>query len=81
MRAATCDKAIDALRQVQGQLPDLEEQKTQLLANALMRQGRFDEAIALLEAFKGPPDWLAFARFNLGVALVRQPRCRKPMPI
>jgi hypothetical protein len=69
------DKAVDALRQVQGQLPTQQEaQRTHLLANALLRQGHFDEAIALLKAFNGPPDWLAFAQFNLGVALVRQNR-------
>jgi len=69
------DKAVDALRQVQGQLPlQQESQKTHLLANALLRQGKYDEAIAMLKAFKGPPDWLAFAQFNLGVALVRQQR-------
>jgi lipopolysaccharide biosynthesis regulator YciM len=69
------DKAVDALRQVQGQLPAQQEaQKTHLLANALLRQGKYDEAIALLKAFNGPPDWLAFAQFNLGVALVRQQR-------
>ena len=69
------DKAVDALRQVQGKLPEQQEaQKIHLLANALLRQGHFDEAIALLKAFNGPPDWLAFAQFNLGVALVRQQR-------
>jgi TolA-binding protein len=69
------DKAVDALRQVQGQLPEQQEaQKVHLLANALLRQGHFDESIALLKAFKGPPDWLAFAQFNMGVALVRQQR-------
>src|SRR5580698_5445416 len=69
------DKAVDALRQVQGQLPAQQEaQKVHLLANALLRQGKYDESIALLKAFKGPPDWLAFAQFNLGVALVRQQR-------
>src|SRR5580658_6379892 len=69
------DKAVDALRQGQGKLPEQQEaQKVHLLANALLRQGKFDEAIALLKAFKGPPDWLAFAQFNLGVALVRQQR-------
>ena len=69
------DKAVEALRQVQGQLPAQQEaQRIHLLANALLRQGHFDEAIALLQSFKGPPDWLAFAQFNLGVALVRQNR-------
>jgi hypothetical protein len=69
------DKAIDALRQVQGPLPAQQEaQRVHLLANALLRQGHFDEAIALLKSFNGPPDWLAFAQFNLGIALVRQNR-------
>jgi hypothetical protein len=69
------DKAVDALRQVQGQLPAQQEaQRVHLLANALLREGHFDEAIALLKSFNGPPDWLAFAQFNLGVALMRQNR-------
>jgi hypothetical protein len=69
------DKAVDALRQVQGPLPAQQEaQRVHLLANALLRQGHFEEAIALLKSFNGPPDWLAFAQFNLGIALVRQNR-------
>jgi len=69
------DKAVDALRQVQGPLPAQQEaQRVHLLANALLRQGHIDEAIALLKSFNGPPDWLAFAQFNLGIALVRQNR-------
>ena len=46
-----------------------------LLSNILMRQQRFDEAIALLNAWKGrkdQSDWLAYAQYNLGVALVRK---------
>jgi len=63
------------LRQVQGRLPTQQEaQRIHLLSNALLRQGNFTEAIALLKAFDGPPDWLAFAQFNMGVALVRQQR-------
>ena len=46
-----------------------------LLSNILMRQQRFDEAIALLNNWKGrqdQSDWLAYAQYNLGVALVRK---------
>ncbi len=69
------DKAIDALRQVQGALPAQQEaQKVHVLANALLRQGHLDDAIALLKAYQGPADWVAFARYNLGIALVRQQR-------
>jgi len=69
------DGAVQALRQVHGPLQaDEEGRRVQLLANALVRQRRYDEAITLLEAFNGPPDWTAYARFNLGVALVRAQR-------
>jgi hypothetical protein len=69
------DKAEDALRRVQGKLsPELEAQKDHLFANVLMYQGKFDEAIRLLVLWKGSPTWSAYARFNLGVALVRQKR-------
>ena len=67
------DKAEQALRSVSGVLPaDLEAEKTHLLANVLMHGGRYDEAVALLDAFTGSSDWVAYARFNLGVALVRK---------
>jgi len=69
------DKAEAALRRVQGKLsPDLEAQKEHLFANVLMHEGKFDEAVALLTAGTGSPAWSAYARFNLGVALVRQKR-------
>jgi hypothetical protein len=69
------DKAEDALGRIQGKLsPELEAQKVQLYANVLMYQGKFDEAIRLLVLWKGSPTWSAYARFNLGVALVRQKR-------
>src|SRR5580658_8256189 len=61
------DKAVDALRQVQGKLPAQQQaQKIHLLANALLRQGQLDEAIALLKAFNGPPDRLAVWPVHMG---------------
>ena len=66
------DRAEHAIRQVQGTLPEsLDAEKEHLLANILLRQGRYDAAIELLNGWKGPADWMAYARFNLGVALVR----------
>ncbi|MGD9598532.1 MAG: hypothetical protein AB7G76_13195 [Steroidobacteraceae bacterium] len=67
------DKAEQALRSVTGLLPaELEAEKTHLLANVLMHGGRYDEAVQLLDSFQGRADWVAYARFNLGVALVRK---------
>ena len=68
-------QAENALRKVEGELPaQLEAEKRNLLAQVLIQQGRYDDAIALLNGWRGPPDWTAFAQFNLGVALVRKGR-------
>jgi len=70
------DRAERAIKEVQGRLtPDLEAERMHLLSNILMRQQRFDEAISLLNTWKGTKDqsdWLAYAQYNLGVALVRK---------
>ncbi len=51
------DRAERAINEVQGRLtPDLEAERMHLLRNILMRQQRFDEAIALLNAWKGRRD-------------------------
>ncbi len=75
------DKADEALRKIQGKLsPELQAQKDHLFANVLMYEGKFDEAIRLLMSWKGSPTWSAYARFNLGVALVRQKRLTDAEP-
>jgi hypothetical protein len=70
------DRAERAINEVQGRLtPDLEAERMHLLSNILLRQQRFDEAITLLNSWKGrddQSDWLAYAQYNLGVALVRK---------
>ncbi len=69
------DQAEGALRKVNGRMsPDYEAQKELLLANVLMHQAKYDEAIELLSGWRGAPLWSAYARFNLGVALVRANR-------
>ncbi|MGB8328261.1 MAG: hypothetical protein WCE48_11885, partial [Steroidobacteraceae bacterium] len=74
-------RAEHAIRQVQGALPvALEAEKVHLLANVLMRQGRFDDAVQLLNGWRGPADWVAFAQFNLGVALVRKGSLDQAVP-
>jgi hypothetical protein len=69
------DKAAAALSRVNGRMsPELEAQKELLLGNVLIHQGKFDEAIRQLSAWRGTLSWSAYARFNLGVALVRSGR-------
>jgi hypothetical protein len=74
-------KAESALRRVNGRMsPDLEAQKELLLGNVLMHQGRYDEAVQLLSGWRGDSVWSAYARFNLGVALVRSDRLADAVP-
>jgi len=69
------EQADAALRKINGRMsPELEAQKELLFGNVLMHEGRFDEAIQLLSNWRGTQIWSAYARFNLGVALVRAQR-------
>lgn len=54
--------------------PRISAERYMLLAQLMLRQGRYDDAIAALGNWHGAPDWTAYAQFNLGVALVRTGR-------
>jgi tetratricopeptide (TPR) repeat protein len=65
------DQAWDSLRKIDGTLPgSLESERRLLEANVLMAQKRYADAAAVLRSAPAD-DWGAYARFNLGVALVR----------
>jgi tetratricopeptide (TPR) repeat protein len=67
-----------ALREVSDKIdPRINAERYMLLAQLMMRQGRYDDAIKALEGWKGAPDWTAYAQFNLGVALVRRGRLQE----
>ena len=62
--------------------PELESQKELLLANVWMHEGRFDRAARLLEKWRGSQQgWTAYARLNLGIALVREGRLAQAAPV
>lgn len=66
------DDAARSLGRIRGPLPgDLEAERRLLDANVLMAQGRYREAAAALERWQDGGPWGRYARFNLGVALVR----------
>jgi hypothetical protein len=76
------ERSEQAIGRIQGTLDtELEAERVHLLVNALMRQQRYDDAIALLRSWHGPADWMAYAGFNLGVALVRAGRLPEADPI
>jgi tetratricopeptide (TPR) repeat protein len=70
-----------ALRQVSDRIQSrISAEKYMLLAEVMMRENRYDDAIAALASWHGPPDWTAYAQFNLGVALVRTGRLSEAVP-
>jgi tetratricopeptide (TPR) repeat protein len=70
-----------ALRQVSDKIqPRISAERYMLLAQLMLREDRYDDAIAALSAWHGPPDWTAYAQFNLGVALVRKGRLPDAIP-
>ena len=76
------DRSEQSLGRISGLLtPALEAERQHLLVNVLMHQNRFDEAATRLAGWQGPPDWTAYARFNLGVALARQNRMNDADPV
>lgn len=65
----------NALNNIQSELPkELEAERHMLQAQILIDEGEYDRAIALLQAWKGKTEWASYAKFNLGVALVRSGR-------
>jgi len=75
------DRSLEALRKINGKMsPELEAEREHLYANVLMHQGHFDEAIRLLATTRGTSIWTSYARFNLGVALIRKDRIKDADP-
>jgi tetratricopeptide (TPR) repeat protein len=69
------DRTIDSLARIEGELPPAQEaERVHLAANALMHLERYDDAIKLLTGWNSRSTWMQFARFNLGVALLRSDR-------
>ena len=70
------DRAERAIKEVQGRLtPDLEAERMHLLSNILHAPAALRRSHRAAEQLEGPPgqsDWLAYAQYNLGVALVRK---------
>jgi len=64
-------EAWRSLERIRAPLPgQLESERRLLASNVLMAQGRFSEAVGALQQ-AADDDWAPYARFNLGVAMVR----------
>ena len=69
------EKSQEALGFVEGELPEnLQREALMLQAQILIDAGDYDRAVALLQNWKGRTEWASYAKFNIGVALVRSGR-------
>ena len=69
------EKSLEALARIQDELPEnLQREALMLEAQILIDSGDYDAAIARLENWKGRTEWASYAKFNVGVALVRSGR-------
>lgn len=65
-------QALASFAKVGGELPEaLAAELPMLVAQCHMAAGDFDKAREVLAGWDAPDSWLAYARYNLGVALVR----------
>jgi len=69
------EKAQQALGFIEGELPDhLQREALMLGAQILIDEGQYDAAVVRLQNWKGRTEWASYAKFNIGVALVRSGR-------
>ena len=69
------EESQQAFDRIEGELPkNLQREASMLQAEILIDAGDYDKAIALLQNWKGKTEWASYAKFNLGVALVRSGR-------
>jgi len=66
------DKSQEALTKLSDTLPENLRREAQMLqAQIYIDSAQYDRAISLLQAWDGKTEWASYAKFNLGVALVR----------
>ena len=69
------DRAREALAYIEGELPEnIQREALMLDAQILIDAGQYDEAITRLQNWEGRTEWSRYAKFNIGVALVRSGR-------
>ncbi len=71
-----------ALGRIEAEMPDpFEAERLMLQAQLLIDNAQYDQAIALLGDWRGRDAWANYAKFNLGVAMVRSGRVKEAADI
>lgn len=67
------DRAITALTSITTTLPsNFNDEKLHLLSNIYLRRKEYSKAVQLLSQFSGDSEWGYYARYNIGVGLIKQ---------
>ena len=67
------DKALSALNSVSTTLPDnYNDERLHLLSNIYLRRKQYSKAKELLAQYSDDNEWGYYARYNIGVALIRE---------
>ena len=75
MQRGYLNEAQNALTYLSDSLPDNLWREAQMLQSQIyIDSGQYENAIALLQNWKGKTEWASYAKFNLGVSLVRSGR-------
>ena len=76
------DKSQQALNFIEAELPmNLQREALMLQSQILIQSSDFDGAIALLRDWKGNTEWASYAKFNIGVSLVRSGRTEEAQQV
>jgi predicted negative regulator of RcsB-dependent stress response len=76
------DESQTALSNLSEDLPQNLWREAQMLQSQIyINSGQYDRAITLLQDWKGKTEWASYAKFNLGVALVRSGRVNEAKEI
>ena len=66
------EQSQQAFDRIEGELPkNLQREASMLQAQILIDTGEYNKAIEQLQNWEGKTEWSSYAKFNLGVALVR----------
>lgn len=69
------EESQEALDFIEQELPvNLQREALMLKAQIFIDTGDYDQAVSLLQNWKGKTEWASYAKFNIGVALVRSGR-------
>lgn len=71
------DEALAALGNIDASAelaPEMDAERRVLAAQIMIQKGQYEQAAQALQQWEGTPDWASYAKFNLGVALLRAGR-------